>query len=82
MDRRKFTKTIMGIVPAALIIPSIVNADQETKNDEATLAEIKGFHRGYLSCLIEIRTQTEFSPKKCFEYDGVMYIAGIRGRVL
>ena len=47
-----------------------------------TLAELKGFDRGYYGCLEEIRRQTKFSSKKCYEQDGVMYIAGIRGRVL
>ena len=51
-------------------------------SENATVEEIKGFERGYVSCLDEIRRQTKFSPKKCLEYDGVMYIAGIRGCVL
>ncbi len=84
MNRRKFTKTITGSVVAALAIPLIVNAGQvKPQSKNAVAVEwIKGFEHGYEGCLNDIRRQTKFSSKKCFEYDGVMYIAGVSGRVL
>ena len=83
MNRQEFMKVIAGSMFAAVTIPSLVSAGQEKHRPEnATVEEIKGFERGYISCLCEIRRQTKFSPKKCLEYDSVMYIAGIRGRVL
>ena len=74
----------MSSAAAALTIPLIVNADQikpQSKN-AAAVEWIKGFEHGYEGCLNDIRRQTKFSSKKCLEYDGVMYIAGIRGCVL
>ena len=83
MNRQEFMKVIAGSMFAVITIPSLVNADQKSINRKnADVEGIKGFERGYISCLCEIRRQTKFSPKKCLEYDGVMYIAGIRGRVL
>ena len=82
MNRKEFMKTIIGGAFATLTTPLIANANQETKNGGATVEYIKGFERGFHSCFGEIRRQTKFSPKKCLEYDGVMYIAGIRGCVL
>ncbi len=69
------------------VVPLTAKAGQgkhqlEAPRNAEILAELKGFDRGYYSCLQEIRRQTKFSPKKCYEHDGVMYIAGIRGRVL
>ncbi len=87
MNRRKFTRIIgCGILAPLVALPS-AKANQgkrqlETPRDAETLAELKGFDRGYYGCLQEIRRQTKFSPKKCYEYDGVMYIAGVRGRIL
>ena len=82
MNRQDFMKVIAGSMFAAITIPSLVNADQETKNDKATVEWIKGFEAGYRGCINDIEVQTKFSAKKCLEYDGKMYIAGIRGRVL
>ncbi len=82
MNRQDFMKVIAGSVFAAVTIPSLVNADQEKRQPEnATVEWIKGFELGYRACINDIETQTKFSTKRCLEYDGKMYIAGIRGRV-
>ena len=81
MNRQKFMKIIAGGALAAMVVPSIADVNQE-KHQSEKVEYIKGFEHGYVSCLNEIRRQTKFSPKKCLEYDGMMYIAGIRGRML